>query len=299
MGVFNFIETFFFISLGITFILILLLVYHFKQRLNTIEQKNDTMFEIINNIVKELNMVKQYSMQKIQQMAPMSMFSSDPTSTHTVDLGNIQEFVPRPGPMKHDPVDDSDSGSEDEDDDADDQEDDQDDDDDTDTDSTVDDVDDDQEELTLSNASTMQNMMSKILVSDDEADDHDDAPNITSTNSSSDSTNSTNSTKIINLEVSDLSPIDLDDITTSIEISKLDMDNEPVSEQPQSIDELVKTEPEPEPILIKTARDILLETYNKMSLNELRAVVIQNGLTTDSGKMKRPKLLQMLEKSLD
>lgn len=51
-------ETFFFISLGITFILILLLVYHFKQRLSTLEQKSDTMFDIINNIVKEMMVIK-------------------------------------------------------------------------------------------------------------------------------------------------------------------------------------------------------------------------------------------------
>ena len=58
MGLFNFIETFFFISLGITFVLILLLVYHFKQRMSTLEQKGDTMFEIINNMVQELTSVK-------------------------------------------------------------------------------------------------------------------------------------------------------------------------------------------------------------------------------------------------
>ena len=51
-------ETFFFISLGITFILILLLVYHFKQRLSTLEQKSDTMFDIINNVVKEMMVIK-------------------------------------------------------------------------------------------------------------------------------------------------------------------------------------------------------------------------------------------------
>ena len=59
MGIFNYIDTFFFISLGITFILILLLVFHFKQQIVTLEQKNDTMFEIINNIVKELTSMKQ------------------------------------------------------------------------------------------------------------------------------------------------------------------------------------------------------------------------------------------------
>ena len=58
MGLFSFIETFFFVSLGITFILILLLVYHFRQRFTTLEQKCDTMFELINNIVTELNTLR-------------------------------------------------------------------------------------------------------------------------------------------------------------------------------------------------------------------------------------------------
>ena len=55
MGLFSFVETFFFVSLGITFILILLLVYHFRQRFVALEQKYDTMFDLINNIVTELN----------------------------------------------------------------------------------------------------------------------------------------------------------------------------------------------------------------------------------------------------
>ena len=58
MGVFNFMETSFIISLGITFVLILLLIYHFKQRLTASESKQDTMFEIINNLAQELNNVK-------------------------------------------------------------------------------------------------------------------------------------------------------------------------------------------------------------------------------------------------
>jgi len=47
-------ESFFFISLGITFLLIIMLVYHFKQRIIALEHKHDTMFEIVNNIVKQL-----------------------------------------------------------------------------------------------------------------------------------------------------------------------------------------------------------------------------------------------------
>jgi hypothetical protein len=58
MGFFNFIETFFFLSLGITFVLILLLVYHFKQRLTTLENKCDTVYEIITNLVQEVSNIR-------------------------------------------------------------------------------------------------------------------------------------------------------------------------------------------------------------------------------------------------
>jgi len=58
MGVFNFMESFFFISLGVTFLLIIMLVYHFKQRIMALEQKHDTMFEIVTNIVKQIRNMK-------------------------------------------------------------------------------------------------------------------------------------------------------------------------------------------------------------------------------------------------
>jgi hypothetical protein len=61
MGFFNILETFFFISLAITFVLIIMLVYHFKGRICILEQKCDTMFEIMNNIVKELRTIKMSS----------------------------------------------------------------------------------------------------------------------------------------------------------------------------------------------------------------------------------------------
>lgn len=37
----------------------MLLVFHFKQRVADLEDKTTTMFEIINNIVKELNQTKE------------------------------------------------------------------------------------------------------------------------------------------------------------------------------------------------------------------------------------------------
>jgi hypothetical protein len=58
MSAFGMIESFFFLSLGVVFVLLMLLVYHFKQRIATIEQKSDTMFDIVQNLAKELTTLK-------------------------------------------------------------------------------------------------------------------------------------------------------------------------------------------------------------------------------------------------
>ena len=71
MALFDYIETFFFISLGITLVFIFLIVYHFKQRITSIEKKGDTMFEIVNNIMKELHGLRNaFLMQKTAAAEP-------------------------------------------------------------------------------------------------------------------------------------------------------------------------------------------------------------------------------------
>lgn len=51
-------ETLFLFSLGITFLLILLLIYHFKNRLSGLEQKHEVLLEILNTLVQETHMIK-------------------------------------------------------------------------------------------------------------------------------------------------------------------------------------------------------------------------------------------------
>jgi len=75
MGFFNILETFFFISLAITFVLIMMLVYHFKGRITVLEQKCDTMFDIMNNIVKEMRTIKINS--NINQFNPSMMIPNN------------------------------------------------------------------------------------------------------------------------------------------------------------------------------------------------------------------------------
>ena len=51
-------ESMFFITLGISCVLLLMLIYHFKQRVSKLEQSTETMFEILNNMVQELSSIK-------------------------------------------------------------------------------------------------------------------------------------------------------------------------------------------------------------------------------------------------
>lgn len=138
MSLFNFMDTFFFISLGITFILILLLVYHFKQRMTSLEQKNDTMFEIINNIVKEITNVKQIVIKNDNisphhipvNMIPISPFYNDLNheSVH-FSLVNKENPFSQQNTINDDDEDDNEDEDDDEDEDEeDDDEDDEDDD---------------------------------------------------------------------------------------------------------------------------------------------------------------------------
>ena len=72
MGFFSLLETFFFLSLGITFVLIIMLVYHFKGRLVALEEKYHTMFDIMNSMVKEMKNLRD-TMIAIQYQAPVQI----------------------------------------------------------------------------------------------------------------------------------------------------------------------------------------------------------------------------------
>ena len=48
----------FFILFGITFLFILLLIYHFKNKITALEKNVDTMFEILNNVVSDLSRIR-------------------------------------------------------------------------------------------------------------------------------------------------------------------------------------------------------------------------------------------------
>ena len=80
MTIFSLLESFFFLFLGISFILVLLMVYHFKKKLDLIEKKNETLQDICKTICEELDFVK-------SQPKPQNIFYND-----TPVVPNISEL---------------------------------------------------------------------------------------------------------------------------------------------------------------------------------------------------------------
>lgn len=73
MTIFSLLESSFFLFLGISFILVLLMVYHFKKKLDTIERKNETLQDICKTICEELDFVKSQT-----QPPPLKPQNTDP-----------------------------------------------------------------------------------------------------------------------------------------------------------------------------------------------------------------------------
>ena len=321
MSVFNFLETFFFISLGITFVLILLLVYHFKQRLTSLEQKSDTMFEIMNNIVKELGFLKNVTM----TMRPSNLTNMAPFFDNQNTLSSTFEYLVNPPAMNdvQSPVDSQNKMTLEEiiecdDDNDDDVDDDYDGDDDGDDDAD-DDSDDDSDcsimytgevfDITYDDDIDYGKDILKIVVSDNEDDDN----NIKIVNIN---TPELNITEVINIK--DFENLDKDSQEKLTDLEELEpyIDVQEIPEPVQS-GTLENVQEIPEPVQYETLDNVqetsidelenkindkpILgvaynnEIYRKMHIQELKALVVSKGVTQDASKMKKNELLKLLE----
>jgi len=247
MGFFNFIETFFFLSLGITFVLILLLVYHFKQRLTTLENKCDTVYEIITNLVKEVSNIRQLQMQHLS-----NTFTSNTVvpSFHNTEIN---------GKIKVSDEDFEEDDDEDDDEDEDEDEDDED--------------------------------------EDDEEEDYDDDMPPLITIEEEPLSNST--IKVINVDIGH--SIEADMLETEVEPENLDGEEnklEPIELEDEEQIHVEKLEESPaleNPDPDTTSKESVRDVYSKMSVSELKALVITKGLSSDPSKKKKNELLKMLE----
>jgi hypothetical protein len=251
-------ETIFFISLGITFVLILLLVYHFKQRISTIEQKTDTMLEIINNIVKEIYILK--NTQQINNRFFTTNIIDNENISHAPSM-NVN-YVPG---NKINVSDNDESDTEDEEDDSSDSEDDE-------VENNSDEDESVGQELKVEDIVSYEILPSAtedvkvINVSlneidvpiEDEPEPENEGDDIT--------------------EVSAIGELD----PSPIQVEKIDTEEQENLEEDASLEESAQKE---------NSKDV----YRKMTLQSLKALVITKGLCSDPSKLKKQELLKMLE----
>ena len=88
----QFFDSFLYISLAVTFGLILLMVYHFKNRIHSLEEKNQNLSDTCQTIVRELQAIKALQQQPLHQPQPQhtmpmfpGMFSHLQTQTSPPD----------------------------------------------------------------------------------------------------------------------------------------------------------------------------------------------------------------------
>jgi hypothetical protein len=267
MGFFNMIETFFFISLGITFVLILMLVYHFKQRLSTIETETKTMFQIVNGIVKELSGVKMSTIQ-IQNALQENYLQSNPLNyKQYTETGHNSSYYEN-------------TRQEDED---------------------ADNADDEDEDN--------KNDLSSESTSSDEYDD-DDSTSIESefnyvekNNNITTQEPTEDKIKVVNIELTN----QVDSVSDNYNDETED-DNE-YSEVVENIIESIETNAQDDIIVNKLEesnheehiqgeqelKEESKDTYKKMNIHQLRALIINYGLASDTSKIKKQEAIKILE----
>ena len=316
MGLFSIIETFFFISLGITILLVALLVYHFKQRVSSLEQKYETLLNIVTGVVKQLSNIQtsNESSQKPQRMEhfggmyppwieqehlgntssdyPSQMFNINEHLHYSLQSDNDNAQYHEPEPEPEDESDDSESDDEDDDE----SDDDDDDDDEDDSESDDDESDDDKNPKSSSYA--------KIIVSDDEL-----------ANNSLHTGEVVGSDELYGNGVKIISLNGVDNLTNEYEMNPITLDEPyeiddayelPLQDIPNDYSQ-VASEEDPAIVVLKIDNnaneqvDAMVEKsnskdlYKKMTLNNLKATVIAKGLCSDPSKMKKNELLKLLE----
>ena len=281
MGIFNYIDTFFFISLGITFILILLLVFHFKQQIVSLEHKNDTMFEIINNIVKEITYIKSaiFSQPYYQVNDKDEIINLTENEIHSKQNVENDKII----------VSDDDSNAEDSDNDYDD--DDDSDSEDDETDSECDANSETDSDVDIKHENELRNTGSVKVINvefGDSIEVSDIVQELNDNNYDVDEVDEINSEENIHALVQEIEHI----IVEKIDIEDNHLDNNETSETNEETTQTVQSQQNEQNENIK-------DVYRKMTLIQLKALVISKGLTSDSSKMRKPELLKLLESNID
>ncbi len=292
---FNIIETSFFISLAITFILVFLLMYFFKKKVNTLESKYDAILTIVGNVVKEVNILRQAIM---HTSVLHNMNSPSSIVVNTVSSNNVPERPLHTIEELDSESSDSDSDSEYE-----------------------DDAEDEGEEESETDEMESTQNIHMVSVEKGEISDSDSDPDYLPNYSDSESDED-----FIGEEeeiVFDNSPIELDveseiapplelseemheesvEISVPISVSETDAVLEPTQEEtvplysgPSEILDITYEADDHEDVAEKPIEEQEdKESYKKMNIHQLKALVVTKGLVSDASKMKKNEIIRILE----
>ena len=304
MSVFGFIENFFFISLALVFVLVLLLVYHFKNRITVAEKKSESMYGLLTAVVKEIKTLRGMfglgGNENPPTIEPSSSASSNfDVKSKTTPEVNILTNETQPQENEQPPNQHNFST-----------------------------FIQPREVINLDFAASDN----KIVVSDvedssDDEDDDDDDSSVSDdsgSNSDSDSESDTNSVHeqeqepsstsvdlgveinvnditdilptsepVMELELSHVESVDVESILETIQ-QKTEIDVE-VREEATTVNlvEMLSS-----PLESETANAIQIPTIDqlrKMNINQLKTIASQIGITADISKMKKPELISLIQ----
>jgi len=275
MLTFSFMETFFFLSLGITFVLILLLVYHFKQRLTKTEHQVDTLFDIVQKLVAEvtgcrkevtillnkpeMNMgnlgnLGNYMFSSVYPNQPMYMEENEESAAFTINEDvNLGENIQIEKITEYEEEDEyEEDGDEDEDEDEDEEDEDED------EDENVEDYDDDEDD-------------EDAMYLKEEFD--------------VDNTVDENEENLVKIKIDDSE----DAVPTEVTVHQEEIPSE--LEGSAKVDDTQSTTAE---LPLQSVNVDPLESYKKMTLNALKQYVLAKGLAKDVSRMKKGDLLKLI-----
>ena len=267
MGLSYIMDSVLYICLAITFVLILLIVYHFKQRVSALEAKQDTMFELVNNMVQEMQNMRMNSMAP-PMPPPMPQEMHDAIFSELSGMPSMIHIGGNPGFMD---VHNNESHSVEE----------------LDTDGEVSDEDESDE---------------------DEDEDEDESEQ---DESDEDESQETNSIKQIQVESTtlldeiprahlsmndiDVDDVDVDDVGDIGDIGEFDYEKE--NELSVSKSDEVYTEAQEVHNANDNNQQISDVKYKDLHLRQLKALANERGLATNTNRMKKAELIDILEKA--
>ena len=259
-------DTFFVLSLGITFVLLLVLVYHFRKRLNENELKYDKLLTIVNDIVQKLNEQQiENDNRNISNGMSSNMYSEmSPDMINALNSGLIGiEDIPIPRNIDNF--------------DEEDEEDDDDEEGETEEDGEEDDDDDEEGE-------TEEDGEEGETEDDEEGEEDEEEETIYEDVDEEEEEEDDDKEEIKMINISD--EVILDNNIDSEYIDEVE--EGPIDEQEVNIEPLEETEPVN---VIKTEATI---DYSTMNVSELKKLVKEKQLSTNISKLKKQELIDLL-----